>query len=94
MDELPTLRGDSRLFLVPFPEDVVQTILAGESPAISKAPDWPQERTIFGLRMANEKGHPTGWMVVIDDTVVGDCGIHGAPDQNGLIEIGYGLAAS
>jgi RimJ/RimL family protein N-acetyltransferase len=94
MDYLPTLQSDGRLSLVPFPVAVVEAILTGEPPAIPTAPDWPQEGTVFGLRMSREHGHAPGWMVVINGLSVGDCGIHGAPDEHGIIEIGYGLAAS
>lgn len=33
-------------------------------------------------------------MVILDALVIGDCGIHSAPDQHGVVEIGYGLASS
>ncbi len=44
--------------------------------------------------MALEKGQPAGWLVVLGDEVVGDCGIHAPVDGDGRVEIGYGLAES
>ena len=34
------------------------------------------------------------WMMVVDDEVVGLCGLLGPPDSAGVVEIGYGVAAS
>ena len=31
--------------------------------------------------------------MVVDGAVVGDCGWRGRPDEDGVVEIGYGLAA-
>jgi len=42
--------------------------------------------------MALRQGHAPGWFVTLDDVVIGDCGIHGEPDERGEIELGYGLA--
>ena len=33
------------------------------------------------------------WLVVVDGAVIGDVGCHGGPDADGVVEIGYGLAA-
>lgn len=44
--------------------------------------------------MAVDRGHPPGWMVTLEHSVIGDCGIHGFADSAGVIEIGYGLAAA
>ena len=33
-----------------------------------------------------------GWLVTLDDLVIGDCGAHGDPSPGGDVEIGYGLA--
>ena len=33
------------------------------------------------------------WLVMLDDVVIGDCGTVGGLDDEGAIEIGYGLAA-
>ncbi len=43
--------------------------------------------------MAIAHGHPAGWFVLLDGAVIGDCGTHGAPDSDGVVEIGYGLSS-
>lgn len=43
--------------------------------------------------MALAHGQAAGWFVTVDGVVIGDCGTHGAPDESGDIELGYGLAA-
>jgi RimJ/RimL family protein N-acetyltransferase len=87
-DEITT----ERLRLVPFDEHTAQAVLAGNLDAINAGEGWPHEGTINGLTMANRRGEPPGWMVTLDDTVIGDCGTHGGADETGVIEIGYGLA--
>jgi ribosomal-protein-alanine N-acetyltransferase len=37
---------------------------------------------------------PGTFLVVAEDSVIGDCGWFGPPDSRGDVEIGYGLAAS
>lgn len=34
------------------------------------------------------------WMIVVDGLVVGLCSYKGAPDHNGVVEVGYGVAPS
>ena len=36
-------------------------------------------------------GQPEAWFVLEDGVVVGDAGTHGPPNENGDVEIGYGL---
>jgi RimJ/RimL family protein N-acetyltransferase len=45
-----------------------------------------------GLRMSVERGYPSGWIVMHEGAVIGDCGLHGLPGAEGQVEIGYGLA--
>jgi len=43
--------------------------------------------------MALGRGTEPGWLVTLDGLVIGDCGTFGPADENGEVEIGYGLAA-
>jgi RimJ/RimL family protein N-acetyltransferase len=55
------------------------------------APGWPHPDTATGLAYA-DLGAWT-WLVVDDDgRVAGECGVKGPPDDDGVVEIGYGLA--
>lgn len=83
----------ARLTLTPISRDMCRRLLAGNLDGVRAAPGWPQEGTFDGLRMSVERGHPPGWLVVHEGVVIGDCGLHGPPDAEGRVEIGYGLAA-
>jgi RimJ/RimL family protein N-acetyltransferase len=84
----------ARLRLEPVTVTLVQAILAGDLSGVSPAPGWPHEHTAAGLAHALQPGHPPGWLITAAGEVIGDCGTHGAPDEHGCVEIGYGLAAS
>jgi GNAT superfamily N-acetyltransferase len=87
-DEITT----ERLRLVPFDENTARAVLAGDLEGINAGEGWPHRGTINGLSMADKHGEPPGWMVTLDEMVIGDCGTHGGGDETGVIEIGYGLA--
>jgi RimJ/RimL family protein N-acetyltransferase len=93
----PTLRTD-RLVLVPQTRAAAQALLAGEDSGLALAEGDPHADTFDALRMFVEHGGPDdgGWFVTLaaDGRVVGDCGTFGPPDDEGRVEIGYGLAAS
>jgi len=56
------------------------------------APGWPHADTADGLAFAQAGGWT--WLVLDDDgRVAGECGIKAPPDADGVVEIGYGLAA-
>ena len=92
----PVLRTE-RLVLVPQTIDQARALLAGDGPGVDLAPGYPHADTPDGLRMWVEHGGPDdgGWFVTLaaDGRVVGDCGTLGPPDEDGRLEIGYGLAA-
>ncbi len=88
----PPLRT-ARLRLEPVTADLAGAILAGDLSQVPAAPGWPQEGTANGLAMALRSGHPPGWLITAG-AVIGDCGVHGLPDERGCVEIGYGLAAT
>ncbi len=81
-----------RLELRPIGRDLARSIAGGDVSALRTAPGWPQPGTVNGVRMALERGQPAGWLVILDDEVVGDCGVHAPVDEDGRVEIGYGLA--
>ena len=76
-----------------------RALLAGEDPGRPLGAGYPHADTFDALRMFVEHGGPDdgGWFVVLADLpagrVVGDLGTFGPPDEQGRVEIGYGLAA-
>lgn len=92
----PTLRSP-RLVLVPQTMEQARALLAGNDPGLPLAPGYPHADTLDGLGMWVEHGGPDdgGWFVTLadDGRVVGDCGTLGPADDDGRLEIGYGLAA-
>lgn len=80
------------LSLVPISVELARRLVAGDLSGVRPAPGWPHDDTMDGLRMSVERGHPPGWLVVHRGAVIGDCGLHGLPDAQGQVEIGYGLA--
>jgi GNAT superfamily N-acetyltransferase len=89
----PTKIDTPQLSLAPVSEELARAVVAGDLSAVNAAEGWPHEDTVDGLRMALDRGHAPGWFVMLDDVVIGDCGVHGDPDESGEVEIGYGLAA-
>jgi RimJ/RimL family protein N-acetyltransferase len=74
------------LVLVPVAPETAVAIVAGDLTGIAAGSGWPHADTVDGLRMGG------GWLVTFDGVVIGDCGTHGAPSDDGEVEIGYGLA--
>jgi RimJ/RimL family protein N-acetyltransferase len=86
--------------LVPQTLEASRALLAGEDCGLPLAEGYPHADTFDALRMVVEHGGPDdgGWFVVLSDDgtdgrVVGDLGTFGPPDDDGRVEIGYGLAA-
>mgnify|MGYP000085476935 CR=1 FL=1 len=94
-----------RLILIPMTHEQVRSVMIGEEIphqefSIEKDPHWPRKDTMDILPVADQilesQEHPSGfeiWMIVKRDTqtVIGDIGFHGPPDNKGTVEIGYGL---
>jgi RimJ/RimL family protein N-acetyltransferase len=81
------------LVLTPVSPALATALIAHDFSAVTPGEGWPHEDTLDGLGMV-ARGLALGWLVTVDDVVVGDCGTHGGPiDADGLVEIGYGLAA-
>jgi RimJ/RimL family protein N-acetyltransferase len=82
-----------RLQLIPVSRELAGAILAGDLSSVAAGSGWPHDGTLDGLRMALRHGHAPGWFVTLQGVVIGDCGVHGEPDEQGEVEIGFGLAA-
>ncbi len=86
-----------RLVLLPQSMAAARALLAGADPGLPLAEGYPHADSLDALRMQVEHGGPDdgGWFVTLaeDGRVVGDCGTFGPPDDDGRVEIGYGLAA-
>jgi RimJ/RimL family protein N-acetyltransferase len=83
--------------LEPVPRDVAVAVVSGAPLELTHAPDWPHEDSVDALRPLADhpESHTGGTFLVLEDgVVVGDCGWFGPPDEDGLVEIGYGLAPS
>ena len=97
-----------RLLLIPMTHEQVRSVIIGEEiphqgTSIEKDPHWPRKDTLDILPVADQilesQEHPSGfeiWMIVNRDTqtVIGDIGFHGPPDEVGNVEIGCGLVES
>lgn len=92
----PQLRTE-RLVLVPQTREAALALLEGRDCGLPLAEGYPHADTLDGLRMYVEHGGPDdgGWFLTLaeDGRVVGDCGTLGWTDEQGRVEIGYGLAA-
>jgi ribosomal-protein-alanine N-acetyltransferase len=63
----------------------------------TRVADWPHEDTPDALRGLADYPEQTGegtFLVLRDGVVVGDVGWFGPPDEDGEVEVGYGLAPS
>lgn len=90
----PTRIATHRLVLAPLDDEVAHAVLAGDLSGVTSADGWPHDDTLDALRMATAPGSGSlVWLVMLDDVVIGDCGTVGGLDDEGAIEIGYGLAA-
>jgi RimJ/RimL family protein N-acetyltransferase len=82
-----------RLVLLPVSRELAEAITTGDLSAVHPGEGWPHQGTLDGFRMALTRGHAPGWLVTVDGLAIGDCGVHGEPDEQGVVEIGFGLAA-
>jgi GNAT superfamily N-acetyltransferase len=93
----PRLVGP-RVTLLPVPTEVAAAALDAADRlddvlgglGLRRGTGWPCETTTDALASAGE-GAPC-WLVVVDGEVVGECGWHGPPDDDGTLDLSYGLA--
>lgn len=97
-----------RLSLIPISLETALSLLEGNRATIDdmgfKADEhWPTPDTMDILPIVCEtlkkEGQPTGfevWMIVEKEEklVIGDIGFHGRPDDEGVVEVGFGLVQS
>jgi RimJ/RimL family protein N-acetyltransferase len=90
----PTKIATQRLVLEPLDDEVAQAVLAGDFSAVTSAEGWPHDDTLDAMRMATAPGGGSLlWLVMLGDVVIGECGTVGGLNDQGAIEVGYGLAA-
>lgn len=94
-----------RLIIMPMTFSMIHSILQGNYEEIYKLginfhKDWPRQDTMdimwFLKDVINKTDEVSGfdiWMVIKKDemTVIGDAGFKGDPDEDGKVEIGFGL---
>ena len=80
-----------RLVLEPLSQKTAQAVVSGAPDGLPRGEGWPHADTLDALGMVAKHGSEA-WLILEDGVVVGDAGTHGPPDENGDIEIGYGLA--
>jgi RimJ/RimL family protein N-acetyltransferase len=85
-----TIRA-GRLELRPLTPAQARAIVDGDRSGLATGDGWPHADTLDGLRGVVHGSY--GWLVTLDETVIGDCGTLGGVDLSGDVEIGYGLAA-
>ena len=64
---------------------------------LARAADWPHDDTLDAFRPLAEHPEHAGegtFLILLDGVVIGDCGWFGPADEDGEVEIGYGLAPS
>lgn len=97
-----------RLYLFPFTLNIAQEVLSGSNACLTdiglKAGQyWPDEDMLETLPRIIEKlelvSAPTGfesWMIVEKESmsVIGDAGFKGRPDEQGAVDLGYGIIAA
>jgi RimJ/RimL family protein N-acetyltransferase len=86
----PVTVGD--LVLRPVSRELAAALMARDFGGITAGEGWPHEDSLDGLSMVAQ-GRALGWLVTLDDVVVGECGTHALADGAEAVEIGYGLAA-
>ena len=77
--------------LEPLPRETAAAVVDGRPDGLRHGDGWPHADTLDALRMVVLHGSEA-WLILEDGVVVGDAGTHGPPDDEGDIEIGYGLA--
>lgn len=94
-----------RMILIPVTSPIARDLALGSTTKLEESGlltngRWPRQDTLDILPFVNqafeENPEATGfefWMMVLKDsmTIIGDIGFHGAPDDHGTVEIGYGL---
>jgi RimJ/RimL family protein N-acetyltransferase len=68
-------------------------LFAGDLGDLEAAPGWPHDDTKAGMSFIDSGGR--AFLIIDDDgRIAGECGTKSPPNSDGVVEIGYGLAAS
>lgn len=71
--------------------EAVESLTRGEPVGRPTVPGWPHADTLSGLGFVRDGG--SQFLVIDDDgRVAGECGTKAPPNDEGRVEIGYGLA--
>lgn len=95
----------NRLLLIPMTYQMMKEVIKGEYTLMEEMGlvingKWPHKDTLdilhFLVEMMDENAPVTGfdaWIIVKaeDMTIIGDAGFKGGPDEDGAVEIGFGL---
>ncbi len=81
----------ARLELRPVSPETALAVINGDLSGLDVGAGWPHDDTRDGL--GGVAHGASAWLVTLDGVVIGDCGTHGPADEQGDIELGYGLAA-
>jgi RimJ/RimL family protein N-acetyltransferase len=76
--------------LEPLTVETAHALVAGDLGGRETAAGWPHDDTAPGLSFVDHGGEA---FLVIDDEgrIAGECGTKAPPDDEGMVEIGYGL---
>jgi RimJ/RimL family protein N-acetyltransferase len=80
-----------RLVLEPLSQETARAVVDGAPDGLRRGEGWPHADTLDALGMVAKYGSEA-WLILENGVVVGDAGTHGPPNENGDVEIGYGLA--
>lgn len=82
----------TRLVLQPVTPAMARAITDGTLRGLRAAEGWPHADTADAMAMVAEPGAGPTWLITVEELVVGDCGAFSWPDDEGVVEIGYGVA--
>lgn len=83
----------SRLVLEPVTVELARAVVTGRLTGIPTGAGWPHADTADAMAMALRGDAGPSWIVTVGGVVIGDCGGFSWPDDRGVVEIGYGVAA-
>jgi 3-methyladenine DNA glycosylase AlkD/RimJ/RimL family protein N-acetyltransferase len=75
-----------------------RALMAGDLTVVDAAPGWPHADSLDGIALEAEHAdddEATSFLVILTESgqVIGEAGWKGGPDDQGIAEIGYGLAS-
>src|SRR5687767_13657857 len=76
----------SRLLLQPVTSEMALAVVNGQaSDIIRPGAGWPHADTADAMEMALLPGAGPGWLITLDDMVIGDCGAFSWPAAGGIV---------